>query len=111
MADNRFGKAVDKRRQEQQAIINPDTPAEEAKEEKKSENAPVTKDGAKASKSQQSRKKKTKKQVSKKMEDNPAAIMFYLPEDVKLDLAIYAKKQKKAVAEILRELVVEKLYS
>ena len=47
-ADNRFGKAVDKRRQEQQAIINSDTLAEEAKEEKKSENAPVKKDGAKA---------------------------------------------------------------
>lgn len=57
------------------------------------------------------RSMKSKKDVSKKMEDNQAAVMFYLPEDVKLDLAIYAKKHKKAVAEILRELVVEKIYS
>ncbi len=57
------------------------------------------------------RSKKSKKDVSKKMEDNQAAVMFYLPEDVKLDLSIYAKKHKKAVAEILRELVVEKIYS
>lgn len=57
------------------------------------------------------RSTKAKKDVSKKMEDNQAAVMFYLPEDVKLDLAIYAKKHKKAVAEILRELVVEKIYS
>lgn len=106
MENNRFGKVAEKRREEQQAITNSTAPASAPKESGK---ASGKKEGAKASKGQQS-KKKTKKQVSKKMEDNQAAVMFYLPEDVKLDLAIYAKKQKKAVAEILRELVIEKIY-
>ena len=73
--------------------------------------APLDKSKDKQPSKKRGRSTKAKKDVSKKMEDNQAAVMFYLPEDVKLDLAIYAKKHKKAVAEILRELVVEKIYS
>ena len=90
---NRFEAAAAERQASQQEIINP------KKETKTS--APKAKE----------KKPEAKPKLSKKMEDNQAAVMFYLPEDVKLKLDIYAKENKKAVAEILRELVVEKLYS
>ena len=95
---SRFGALADQSKEEQAATK--EAMSGEAKEVKKM-----------ADKPKGNKKKAPKTKVSKKMEDNQAAVMFYLPEDVKLDLAIYAKKHKKAVAEILRELVVEKIYS
>ena len=103
--------------EEDSTSSEPDTEALEAvsntaagSDNSESDASPKEGNDKKASK-KRGRSTKSKKEVSKRMEDNQAAVMFYLPEDVKLDLAIYAKTHKKAVAEILRELVIEEIYS
>ena len=50
------------------------------------------------------------KDTSKKMDVNTASIMFYLPEDMKFDLMIYAKKRKETVSDFLRQLISNEIY-
>ena len=51
------------------------------------------------------------KELSKHMEDNPASLMFYLPEQMKEDLFMAARKEKKSVAIYLREIISNELYN
>ena len=124
--ENRYAKFAEKRFGDNQEIVKGSSPEGKGEEKQEKVNpAPVQSEGKSKEEKKPTKKKKAgdsgsskhgrkiddKKIVTKNSDDNKGAIMFYLPEDVKLDLMIYAKKQKKSVALILRELVVEKLYS